>query len=112
MKLNRFAFLLLIGPIGCVNVQPVGPMAKMLGDKPLLAVPKKSTKAAEANAALPPAPAPTPPAELVVPDEVSSDNPQAAAVKLQTEFETDRKTMPTPSRTAEVSIYKNGQKVQ
>ena len=33
-------------------------------------------------------------------------------LRLQSEFEADRKTMPAPPRTAEISIYKNGQKVQ
>jgi hypothetical protein len=113
MKRLLLTTTLLAASIGCVNVQPVGPMVKVFGDKPILALPSKSTKKpGEADAPLPPAPPPTPPAELIFPENVKPENPQDAAKKLQHEFETDRKTMPTPSRTAEISIYKNGEKVQ
>lgn len=102
--------LLLAGSLGCVNVQPVGPMVKVFGEKPLFST--KKTTSVPGGEVLPPAPKPIPPAELVHPDDVTREDPQSVTRKLQTEFEADRKTMPTPPRTAEISIYKNGQKVQ
>lgn len=100
----------LLGSLGCVTVQPVGPMAKMLGPEPLF-VPKKSANPSDGGN-LPTASQPIPPAEFVRPEDVEREDPQSVARKLQSEFEADRKTMPTPPRTAEISIYKKGQKVQ
>jgi hypothetical protein len=57
-----------------------------------------------------PAPRPTPPALLITPGEVTAENPTAAAQKLMSEFEYDRKTIPEVPRTAEVSVYKGGVK--
>ncbi len=112
MKKFLLTTTLFAAAVGCVNVQPVGPMVKVFGDKPLFPS-KKTTKTGDAGeTTLQPAPAPTPPAETVFPDSVKADDPQDAAKKLQSEFEADRKTMPTPSKTAEVSVYKNGEKVQ
>src|SRR5262245_25180470 len=111
MKLVKLMmFALFAGSLGCVNVQPVGPMVKVFGDKPLFST-KKSTNM-PAGEVLAPAPKPVPPSELVQPDDVTREDAQSITRKLQSEFETDRKTMPAPPRTAEISIYKNGQKVQ
>lgn len=109
--LTLFTVVVLTGTVGCVNVQPMGPMTKVLGDKPLFAPPKKNTKV-PGEEMLAPAPKPTPPAELVHPQDVTREDPLTATRKLQSEFESDRKTMPKPSTTAEISIYKNGEKVQ
>lgn len=99
-----------LGFMGCVTVQPVGPMAKMLGPEPLF-VPKKSANPSEGGNP-PTTSKPIPPAEFIRPEDVEREDPQSVARKLQSEFEADRKTMPTPPRTAEISIYQNGQKVQ
>jgi len=105
--------MLMAGSLGCVNVQPVGPMTKVFGDKPLFVAPKKSTAVpGTVEEKMAPAPKPVPPSELVRPEDVTREDPQAAARKLQSEFEVDRKSISTSPRTAEISIYTNGQKIQ
>jgi hypothetical protein len=47
---------------------------------------------------------------LIYPDEVSPENPQAAVQKLRNELESDGKNIPSPPMTAEVSRYKGGVK--
>jgi hypothetical protein len=100
--------LCLAAAIGCTSVQPIGPFANKMGGSP---------KAKEAkdkdNPPLPvsvPAVKPTPPMNLIYPDEVSPENPQAAIQKLKNELETDGKNIPSPPLTAEVSRYKGGVK--
>lgn len=95
----------LIAGLGCTNMQPIGPLSK---SKAPVAAP---------DADIPPPPEstvrkPVPPAMLIVPGEVNSDNASAAAQKLANEFEYDWKTLPPPPKTAEVSRIKNGVKVQ
>lgn len=98
----------LIAGLGCTNMQPIGPLAKS----------KPPAKGAAADPDIPPPPSestarkPVPPAMLIVPGEVNTDNASAAAQKLANEFEYDWKTLPPPSKTAEVSRIKNGVKVQ
>jgi len=95
----------LIAGLGCTNMQPVGLLSK-------------SKPAAKVDPDIPPPPSestvrkPVPPAMLIVPGEVNSDNASAAAQKLANEFEYDWKTLPPPPKTAEVSRFKNGVKVQ
>ena len=101
--------LTLVGGLGCMTAQPVGPMAKAM--KPAKG-PAAAEKDAPAAAEVAPAPAgrPTPPALLITEAEVGPENTAAAARKLMTEFEFDRKSAAPPSRTAEVSVYKGGMK--
>jgi hypothetical protein len=106
MRTLLLALPLMIACLGCTNMQPIGPLSK---SKPL--------PAATPDADIPPPPEstvrkPVPPAMLIVPGEVNSDNASAAAQKLANEFEYDWKTLPPPPKTAEVSRIKNGVKVQ
>jgi hypothetical protein len=112
--------LLLLGmtmtaALGCGTVQPAGPLAKMMGDKPILGKPAAKPKA-DKDAPPPPvtvpAVKPTPPLNLVYPDEVMPENPQAALQKLVNELDADKKSMPAAPMTAEVSRYKGGVKQQ
>ena len=109
--MTRLVFgLLLAAAIGCGSVQPVGPMAKMMGDKPIGAKGKAAKdKDVPPQPVTVPAVKPTPPLNLVYPDEVLPENPQAAAQKLHNELEADGKNIQV-SPTAEVSRYKGGVK--
>jgi hypothetical protein len=105
-------FILGIGlatAIGCTSVQPAGPFANKMGSSPA-----KSKPAKDKDSPLPPvtvpAVKPTPPLNLIYPDEVSAENPQASIQKLRNELETDGKNIPSPPMTAEVSRYKGGVK--
>src|SRR5204862_41548 len=102
--------LLLIAVIlsgaGCLHVQPVGPMAKMLGSDE-----KKSNlggKPIDEPVTIP-APRPVPPAMLVTPGEVTDQNPQHATKKLMEELEQDRRSMEALPRPSEVSVVKGRQ---
>jgi hypothetical protein len=100
----------LAAAIGCTNVQPIGPFANNMGGSP-----KAKGKEAKNKDDLPapvtvPAVKPTPPMNLIYPDEVSPENPQAAVQKLRNELESDGKNIPSPPMTAEVSRYKGGVK--
>ena len=104
MRTLLLASLILCG-VGCTNVQPMGPLSRS----------KPPAEAADPD--LPPPPSatamkPVPPAMLIVPGEVNSENASAAAQKLANEFEYDWKTLPPPSKTAEVSRIRNGVKIQ
>ena len=95
--------------IGCKGVEPVGPFAnKMNGLK------KASAKEKEGPPppVTVPAAKPTPPLNLIYPDEVSPENPQASIQRLRNELEADQKNIPSPPMTAEVSRYKGGVKQQ
>ena len=106
-------FILGIGlamAIGCTSVQPVGPFANKMGGST-----EAKTKAGKDKDNPPPpvtvpAVKPTPPLNLIYPDEVSSENPQASILKLKNELETDGKNITAPPMTAEVSRYKGGVK--
>ena len=102
MKTLIFGIALVTG-VGCMNIQPVGPMAKMMPPKP------KAADPSEPQVVTPPKP--VPPASLIQPSDVTDDNPHAAAQKLMSELEADRKTMPA-TKTAEVSRIKGGVKVE
>ena len=101
--------LALVAAAGCMSARPVGPLAKVM--KPAKAPapsPEATATAPEPDAA--PARRPTPPAILITEAEVSPTNPSAAAEKLMSEFEYDRKSALPAPRTAEVSRYKGGVK--
>ena len=95
--------------VGCTSFQPVGPLTKPGGK----AAGKGKTDVKDAD--LPPQPVtvpavkPTPPANWVDTTDVSLD-PHGSAAKLANELEADQKTIPTASKTAEVSIIKGGVK--
>ena len=97
--------VLLIGGFGCTNLHPIGPLSRGKGLPPTGALEKDAPEPAMVAA-----PKPVPPAMLIVPGEVTSDNASAAAQKLANEFEYDWKTLSPPSKTAEVSHYKGGVK--
>lgn len=88
--------------IGCKGVEPLGPFANKAGG---------GKKKAPRDEGPPPpvtvpAPKPTPPVNLIYPDEVSPENPQASIQKLRNELEADSKSIPAPPMTAEVSRIK------
>jgi hypothetical protein len=95
--------VVLLSGVGCMNITPLGPMAKVMPAKPKPADPSEPQ--------IVPAPKPVPPASLIQPSDVTDDNPNAAVQKLLSELEADRKTMPA-NKTAEVSRIKGGVKVE
>lgn len=107
MRTLALATILLAG-LGCTNVQPLGPLAKH----------KPAGKPAEQDPDIPPPPSASstaqrlvPPAMTIEAGEVTADTAEAAVRKLTNEIEYDYKTLPPPPKTAEVSRYKNGVKV-
>jgi hypothetical protein len=102
------ALALAVGLVGCTSLEPAGPFAKKG---------VKSSQGKELESNLPPQPVtvppvkPTPPVNWVDPSDVALD-PYAASEKLAGELEADQKTIPTPSRTAEISVIKGGVKQQ
>lgn len=110
MRSLLFGLTLLSG-VGCMQVQPVGPFAKwMAKPKEPTPLPESVKGAAADEPAVAVAPRrPAPPAMLIVPDDVTPDNPTAAVDKLMNELEADQKTS-LPTKTAEISIIKGGVK--
>jgi hypothetical protein len=102
--------LTLAATIGCTNIQPVGPLAGKWGNSSGAKGKAAKDKDIPPEPVTVPAPKPPPPVTLVYPDEVLPENPQAALQKLMNELDADRKNMPAPPVTAEVSRYKNGVK--
>jgi hypothetical protein len=98
--------LALLSGVGCVHVQPVGPLADAMG-LPANPPPPGAKAAAAAGPAPEPvireAPKPTPPALYVTPGEVSKESDAAAEKRLQQELDTDRRGMEAMPRYAEVS---------
>lgn len=82
--------------VGCTHVRPVGPWA----DRWAIASSHASSPPPPVTV---PAPRPTPPMNLVAADDVLPDNPYAAVAKLKSELEADRRHLPEPPRTAEIS---------
>lgn len=80
---------------GCMHVRPVGPLADKWAPTAQSAPPPATVTV--------PAPRPTPPMNLVAADDVLPDNPYAAVAKLKSELEADRRHLPEPPRTAEIS---------
>lgn len=90
------ASALLVG-VGCMNIQPVGPMAATLGVQETSQQPRALTAAApEEPAAVPemlPAPPPAAPSFLVTPEEIDASNADEMIQRLKRELETDRKAI-------------------
>ena len=105
--------LLAAPAVGCMNVQPVGPFARVTGSKPAPADAKDAPPADDKDVK-PAAPGgrPVPPAILITPGEVAPENPAAAATKLGNEIEYDLKNTPPAPKTPIISRYKGGEKVQ
>jgi hypothetical protein len=95
--------------MGCKGVEPIGPFAKMMGASPTKLKPVKEKDASPAPVTVPAA-KPTPPMNLIYPDEVSPENPQGAIQRLKNELDADQKSIPAAPVTAEVSRYKGGVK--
>ncbi len=97
MKRLFISVMLLASPTGCTGLRPVGPLAeRWMADN-------LRQSAATPQTVTVPAPRPTPPTNLVAPDDVLPDNPQAAIAKLKSELEADRWQLPEPPRTAAIS---------
>jgi hypothetical protein len=96
--------------LGCNSVEPIGPFAKMGGPAPKGKAASARDKDAPPPPVTVPAVKPTPPMNLIYPDEVSPENPQASIQKLKNELEADGKSIPAAPMTAEVSRYKGGVK--
>ena len=104
MKTFLFGLVLVGGASGCLNVQPVGPLAKITGapkGKPLT---KDDLEQATA-----PAPRPVPPAMLVTPGDVTAENADEIVRKSMVELQTDGKST---ANVPLVSEYKGGVKVR
>lgn len=107
--MNKLFFgLTLLAGIGCTNIQPAGPLAKITGTPkegptagPLA---KDATAPTTVQAQRPPRPA-----EMITPGEVSADNASSAAQRLMSELEMDGKAVPNVSHR---SVYKGGVKVE
>jgi len=97
----------LVFAVGCKGVEAVGPLANRMQNAK--GKPTKENDSPPPPVTVP-AVKPTPPMNLIYPDEVSAENPQASIQKLKNELESDQKNIPTPPLTAEVSRYKGGVK--
>ena len=106
MKTFLFGLVLIGGVSGCLNVQPVGPLAKITGapkGKPLT---KDDLEQATATAT---APRPVPPAMLTTPGDVTAESADEVVRKLMHELQTDGKST---ANVPLVSEYKGGVKVR
>lgn len=101
-----FALIGLGSGVGCVTLQPVGPLAHKLGSPTGPKPAPPGTPAGPVMPPLQPAPAPVPPALLVTPGEVTEANHKQSVRRLIEEMEADRKAMESMPRTAEVSVIK------
>jgi len=96
--------------IGCTGIHPVGPLAKS-GMGPRMGKDKDAKDKDEAPGPITiPAVKPTPPLNTTGPEDVDPNDPNFVIRKLQQELEADRKSIPSTSKTVEVSRYKNGVK--
>lgn len=88
-----FASALLLG-VGCMHIQPVGPMAATLGVTKPTAHPTALTEPSAPKPIVAPEtlPAPPPPAPslLVTPEEIDATNADEMIQRLKKELETDR----------------------
>src|SRR5207249_3966269 len=102
--------VVLLGGLGCMHVQPVGPLAKVTGTpKGGPAVGPTLKNATWAESAVASDPRPPRPAEMITPGEVTAETAPAAAQRLASELEIDGKATPNvPLR----SVYKGGVKVE
>ena len=102
--------LALLGGLGCVHLQPVGPITNPSGTASSAEAPMK-VKVSEAKdvAQLPtvrPAPPPPPPAVYVTPGEVTEANHREKVRRLLDEMEADRQAMEAMPRPSEVSVIR------
>ena len=100
--------LVLLPGLGCVHLQPVGPLAKdFAGSAPISPAPGVTApKDAVPKPIVQSAPAPAPPALLVTPGEVTEANRADAARRLMEELEADRRSMESTPRPAEISVIR------
>lgn len=105
-----FGLLMLLPGVGCVHLQPIGPLAQENGAaapvSPAPGVTVTAPKDAVPKPIVQPAPAPSPPALLVTPAEVTEANHADAARRLMEELEADRRSMESMPRSAEISVIK------
>ena len=101
-----YASLILLASIGCTQFQPIGPLAGAMKGKGSTAPPVEKDQGPPTPTIVS-APRPVPPAMLIVPEDVTSNNPNIAIQKLQDEFEYDAKMTPA-AKTSEVSVVRGG----
>jgi hypothetical protein len=91
--------------IGCTGIQPVGPMAKMMGVPPggKAGLGQGKDKDEPPEPVTVPAVRPTPPLNTTGPEDVNPDDPYLAVGKLQQELEADRQTIPVSPTTVQIS---------
>ena len=100
--------LALLCGLGCVHLQPVGPLMKPSGEA-AADLPKAKVSEAKEVARMPtltPLPPPPPPAVYVTPGEVTEANQAEKVRRLLEEMESDRKAMEAMPRPSEVSVIK------
>lgn len=99
--------LALVGGLGCVHLQPVGPITNPAGTVPS-PPPVRATEATDVPRppAVTPLPPPPPPAVFVTPGEVTETNHPDKVRRLLDELEADRKAMEAMPRASEVSIVR------
>jgi hypothetical protein len=95
----------LAAAVGCTGIRPVGPLAKMAGPPPK-SVPPKDRDGPDPSPV--PAVKPTPPQNTVGFEDVTADDPQAAARRLTQELEADRKTITSGPVLVQTSRIKGG----
>src|SRR5262249_37724297 len=104
--------MVFLGGVGCIHLQPIGPLAKVTGTPKSGPGAGPLAKDGPPDPVTVPAPRPVPPAMLGTPGGVAAAPAADAAQKLPNELEMDRKPQPNAPRTAEVSVYKGGVKVK
>lgn len=95
--------------LGCVHLQPVGPITNPTGVAPAADEPKAKVSEAKDVAQMPtvtPLPPPAPPAVYVTPGEVTEANHAEKVRRLSEEMEADRKAMEAMPRASEVSVIR------
>ncbi|MBA4062232.1 MAG: hypothetical protein C0501_00735 [Isosphaera sp.] len=104
--MTRFLLLAaaLAAVVGCTGIRPVGPLAKM-ADGPK-SVPLKDRDASEPSPV--PAVKPTPPSNTIGLEDVTPDDPNAAARRLTQELDADRRTIPAVPVLVQTSRIKGG----
>lgn len=103
-----FFSVVLMTALGCTNLQPTGPLAKVTGSPK--SAPAVGPLAKDAAAPTPvQAQRPPRPAEMITPGEVSAENASSAAQRLMNELEMDGKAIPNVSHR---SVYKGGVKIE
>ena len=97
MKKLFLVLLLILPAVGCLSFRPTGPLADQMGASAPMTKPSRSDPNAQIALdpqgvpALPEAPPPPAPTNLVTPSEIDAANAGDAVKKLMREIETDRK---------------------